>query len=287
MAGPDTDWDKWWPAPAKLNLFLHITGQRADGYHLLQTAFQFIDVCDELSFAQRDDHKITRSEGLAGLPEDQDLVVKAALLLRAAAGVAHGVDIKVRKQIPAGGGLGGGSSDAATTLLVLNHLWRLGLSSASLQSLGLQLGADVPVFVGGRSAWAEGIGERLMPMDFPERYYVVLDPGCPVSTREVFRDRQLTRNSQPVTIPGFLSAGGGNDCEAVVRRSRPEVARALDWLSNFGEARLTGTGGCMFLACESEHAAEEICTQVPDPWTAITAQGLNRSPLARLIGQPH
>lgn len=287
MKRQDKEWLKTWPAPAKLNLFLQITGQRGDGYHLLQTAFQFIDVFDELVFAQRSDNRVTRSVGMRGLPEDQDLVVRAAKLLREAAGVFHGVDIKVRKRIPAGGGLGGGSSDAATTMLALNRLWRLGLTLESLQALGLQLGADVPVFVGGRAAWAEGVGDRLMPMDFPALYYLVLDPGCPVSTREVFRDPELTRNSPPVTIPGFLSAGGRNDCEAVVRRRYPEVAKALDWLMTFGDARLTGTGGCMFLASQDLREVSEIRAQLPDPWTGIVAKGLNRSPLVEWVERPY
>ncbi len=287
MKANDDAWRRSWSAPAKLNLFLHITGQRADGYHLLQTAFQFVDLCDQLIFTPREDGRVTRSQGLAGLAADQDLAVRAAALLREAAGVAHGVDIRVSKRIPVGGGLGGGSSDAATTLLVLNRLWRLGLSLASLQSLGLGLGADVPVFVGGRAAWAEGVGDRLMPMDFPEPHFLVLDPGCMVSTAEIFRDPALTRNSPPVTIPGFLSAGGRNDCTAVVRRHYPEVAKALDWLSEFGEARLTGTGGCMFLASEDESEARAICARVPAPWTGVVVRGLNRSPVHELIEQPY
>lgn len=287
MTVHDEEWRKSWPAPAKLNLFLHVIGQRADGYHLLQTAFQFIDICDQLVFTQRSDDRVTRSKGLAGLPEENDLVVRAAALLCEAAGVVRGVDIQVSKNIPVGGGLGGGSSDAATTLLVLNRLWQLGLSIESLQLLGLELGADVPVFVGGRAAWAEGVGDRLMPMDFPEPFFLVLDPGCEVSTPEVFRDPELTRNSPPVTIPGFLSAGGRNDCTAVVRRRYPEVAKALDWLSEFGEARLTGTGGCMFLACQNAREASEIRRQVPGPWTGIAVRGRNCSPVHELIEQPY
>lgn len=281
----EKDWRIRWPAPAKLNLFLHILGQRADGYHRLQTAFQFIDLMDSLVFTPRDDSRISRSEGLAGLDAEDDLVVKAARLLSAATGIRRGVDIKVEKRIPVGGGLGGGSSDAATTLLALNALWALNLAQDSLQALGLKLGADVPVFVGGRSAWAEGTGEKLSPMDFPTPHYVLIDPHCEVATADVFRDPELTRNSSPVTIPGFLSDGGRNDCEPVVRRRYPEVAQALDWLGAFGDARLTGTGGCVFLACPSAERAAEVHAQVPAEWTAFAVEGRNRSPVLDVIEQ--
>lgn len=278
-------WELEWPAPAKINLFLHIIGQRSDGYHLLQTAFQFVDLCDTLKFTPRDDTRISRSAGLEGLSPDEDLVVRAAKLLSAATGIRIGVDIRVEKRIPSGGGLGGGSSDAATTLLALNHLWKLNLGRDSLQALGLKLGADVPVFVGGRAAWGEGTGEKLSPMDFPDPYYVVVDPACEVSTADVFREPELTRNSSPVTIPGFLSTGGRNDCEMVVRRRHPEVAQALDWLGSFGDARLTGTGGCVFLACRDLGHAEKVRTQVPAKWAAFAVKGLNRSPALDLIEQ--
>lgn len=283
MSDQDSGWASEWPAPAKLNLFLHIVGQRRDGYHLLQTAFQFIDCCDTLTFTMRDDTRITRSQGLASVPENDDLAIRAAKMLCSATGIRRGVDICITKNIPAGGGLGGGSSDAATTLLALNFLWRLGLSTESLLGLALRLGADVPVFAGGRAAWAEGIGDKLSPMDFPQPYYVIVDPGCPVSTAEIFRDPELTRNSSPVTIPRFLSAGGRNDCESVVREHYSEIAQALDWLGSFGESRLTGTGGCVFLACRDREQAEEVCAQVPDRWTALVARGLNRSPVIDLI----
>ncbi len=285
MSGAGSGWEQSWPAPAKLNLFLHIIGQRPDGYHLLQTAFQFIDLCDMLVFTERDDTRISRSAGLAGLAPDEDLVVKAAKLLSAATGIRRGVDIRVDKKIPSGGGLGGGSSDAATTLLALNFLWQLNLSQDSLQALALKLGADVPVFVGGRAAWAEGRGEKLSPMDFPAPHYVVIDPACEVVTADVFRDPELTRNSSPVTIPGFLSAGGRNDCEMVVRRRYPEVAQALDWLGSFGDARLTGTGGCVFLAASDLDRARAVHTQVPAQWSAFVVKGLNRSPALELIEQ--
>ncbi|NNF52528.1 MAG: 4-(cytidine 5'-diphospho)-2-C-methyl-D-erythritol kinase [Gammaproteobacteria bacterium] len=278
-------WSLVWPAPAKLNLFLHIVGQRTDGYHLLQTAFQFIDLCDSLVFTPRDDTKISRSAGLEGLPPDEDLVVRAAKLLSAATGIRRGVDIRVDKKIPSGGGLGGGSSDAATTLLALNRLWRLNLGNDSLQTLGLKLGADVPVFVGGRAAWGEGTGEKLSPMDFPAPFYVVVKPACGVVTADVFQDPELTRNSSPVTIPGFLSEGGRNDCEAVVRRRYPEVAQALDWLGSFGDARLTGTGSCVFLATGDLERAREVQSQVPAKWAGFVVKGQNHSPTLDLLEQ--
>ncbi len=278
-------WRSEWPAPAKLNLFLNIVGQRPDAYHRLQTVFQFIDWCDALVFTPRGDARISRSAGPSEIAPEDDLVVRAARLLKSATGTRLGVDIRVHKQIPVGGGLGGGSSNAATTLLALNHLWGLNLGMDSLQLLGLQLGADVPVFVGGRAAWAEGIGEQLSPLELPECLYLVIDPGVQVSTAAVFADPELTRNSSPVTIPGFLSSGGRNDCETVVRGRYPEVAQALDWLGSFGEARLSGTGGCVFLACRNAAQAEEICAQVPGRWKARVAPGLNRSPVLSLIEQ--
>ncbi len=282
VSQPDA-WAARWPAPAKLNLFLHIVGQRPDGYHRLQTAFQFIELADTLEFSEREDTRIARSGGLAGVGEDDDLTVRAARLLSAATGIRKGVDIRITKRIPAGGGLGGGSSDAATTLLALNLLWRLNLAPDSLATMGLQLGADVPVFVLGQAAWAEGVGEQLSPMAFEEVFYLVIDPGCLVSTAQVFADPELTRNSAPVTIPGFLSAGGRNDCETVVRKHYPEVAQALDWLGSFGDSRLTGTGGCVFLACPDAEQARAICAQVPGKWTGYVARGLNESPVRSLI----
>ena len=244
-----------WPAPAKLNLFLHILGRRPDGYHELQTCFQFVDLCDEISLEVRADGRIRRVAAIADVAEEADLCVRAARALQSAAGCALGADISVLKRIPMGGGLGGGSSDAATCLVALNRLWQLRWPIDDLAALGLKLGADVPVFVRGRAAWAEGIGERLTPLYPPfapsETNYLILKPNIGVSTAEVFQDIELTRNSAPITIHGFLASGGRNDCLSVVRRRYPEVARALDWLSGFGPARLTGTGACVFLACET------------------------------------
>ncbi len=271
-----------WPAPAKLNLFLHVTGRRPDGYHTLQTVFQLLDHCDELLIEPTDDGAILRPEGPAGLAPDDDLVVKAARLLQAESGCRQGAELRVRKRIPAGGGLGGGSSDAATTLVALNRLWRLDWSAERLGALGLRLGADVPVFVHGRSAWAEGVGERLRPVTLPPAWYLVVCPDCAVSTAEVFSAPELTRDTPETTINGFLSAGGRNDCEAVVRRRYPAVAEALDWLAEHSGARsprLTGTGGCVFLDFGSAVAAREVLARLPTRWTGFVARGLAESPL--------
>jgi 4-diphosphocytidyl-2-C-methyl-D-erythritol kinase len=271
-----------WPAPAKLNLFLHILGRRPDGYHELQTCFQFVDLCDEITIDVRADGRICRLAELAGVAEEADLCLRAARALQAAARSPLGADISVLKRIPMGGGLGGGSSDAATCLVALNHLWQLHWPVEELAALGLTLGADVPVFVRGRAAWAEGIGERLTPLYPPqapsETNYLILKPNIGVSTAEVFRDPELTRNSAPITIHGFLASGGRNDCLGVVRRRYPEVARALDWLSTFGPARLTGTGACIFLSCERDRG-REIIGKLPPALEAFWARGLNDSPL--------
>ena len=272
-----------WPAPAKLNLFLHIVGRRPDGYHELQTCFQFVDLCDEITFEVRAGGRIRRAVDLAGVAEDADLCVRAARALQSAAQCPLGADIGVLKRIPMGGGLGGGSSDAATCLVALNHLWKLHRPVDELAALGRKLGADVPVFVRGRAAWAEGIGERLTPLYPPlaprETNFLILKPNIGVGTAEVFRDPELTRNSAPITIHGFLASGGRNDCLGVVRRRFPEVARALDWLSGFGPARLTGTGACVFLDCETIDRGREILRSLPPGLEAFLVRGLNDSPL--------
>ena len=272
-----------WPAPAKLNLFLHVTGRRADGYHELQTLFQLIDLADTLAISVRGDGEIERPEGPPGLAPEADLTVRAARALQSASGARLGATLKVRKRIPPGSGLGGGSSDAATTLVALNELWSCRLPIGELASIGGTLGADVPVFVQGSSAWAEGVGERLTPVRLPARWYVIIYPGVAVSTREVFQSPELTRNSPLITIRAFFQSGGRNDCEAVVRGRSPEVAGALDWLSRFAPARLTGTGSCIFTACESAPEAERLAARVPDRWTSFVARGLNRSPLHELL----
>ncbi len=272
-----------WPAPAKLNLFLHIVGRRPDGYHELQTCFQFVDLCDEITLEVREDGGIRRVTEISDVAEEADLCVRAARALQSAAACPLGADIGVLKRIPMGGGLGGGSSDAATCLVALNHLWNLHWPVDDLAALGLKLGADVPVFIRGRAAWAEGIGERLTPLYPPlaplETNYLILKPNISVSTAQVFQDPELTRNSAPITIHGFLASGGRNDCLGVVRRRYPEVARALDWLSGFGSARLTGTGSCVFLACETIELRQEIVRQLPRGVQAFLARGLNDSPL--------
>jgi 4-diphosphocytidyl-2-C-methyl-D-erythritol kinase len=272
-----------WPAPAKLNLFLHILGRRPDGYHELQTCFQFIDLCDEIWIEVRTDGLIRRAVEVPGLPAEADLCIRAAKALQAATGSRLGADISLAKKIPVGGGLGGGSSDAATCLLALNRLWDLHWPKEKLAALGLTLGADVPVFVHGRAAWAEGVGERLTPMypplAPPEANYLILKPNVFVSTAAVFQDPELTRNSAPITIHGFLASGGRNDCLGVVRRRYPEVAHALDWLSLFGSARLTGTGACVFLACETMERGRELMRDMPPGFVGFLARGLNDSPL--------
>jgi 4-diphosphocytidyl-2-C-methyl-D-erythritol kinase len=272
-----------WPAPAKLNLFLHIVGRRPDGYHELQTCFQFVDLCDAISINVRADGRIRRITEIPGVAEEADLCIRAARALRLAAGSSLGADISLVKRIPIGGGLGGGSSDAATCLVALNRLWGINWPTLKLAELGLNLGADVPVFVHGRAAWAEGVGERLTPLYPPlapaEANYLILKPNVFVSTAEVFQDPELTRNSPPITIHGFLASGGRNDCLGVVRRRYPEVAHALDWLSLFGSARLTGTGACVFLACETMDLGREIMSKLPPGIDGYLARGLNDSPL--------
>ncbi|MFN2166351.1 MAG: 4-(cytidine 5'-diphospho)-2-C-methyl-D-erythritol kinase [Anaerolineae bacterium] len=268
-----------WPAPAKLNLFLHVTGRRPDGYHELQTVFQLLDFCDDVRVASTGDGRITRPEGTAGVAPEDDLAVRAARLLQAAAGTSRGAEIRIQKRIPAGGGLGGGSSDAATVLVALNRLWGLDWPLRRLAELGLELGADVPVFVHGRSAWAEGVGERLTPVALPARWYAVICPGCHVSTAEVFQAPELTRNSPQTTINGFLSSGGRNDCEAAVRARYPEVGEALDWLGRKSQARLTGTGSCVFAGAPDEAAAGALLEGLPGRWQGFVARGISESPL--------
>jgi 4-diphosphocytidyl-2-C-methyl-D-erythritol kinase len=269
-----------WPAPAKLNLMLHVVGRRADGYHELQTVFQLIDLCDRVRIRVREDGQITRPAGAAGVAETDDLVVRAARALQAESGTGLGADIEVSKVIPMGGGLGGGSSDAATTLLALNRMWGTALDPGRIAAIGAGLGADVPVFVHGRSAWGEGVGERLTPVEMPrETWYLVIFPGVAVPTAAVFQAPELTRNSPPTTMRGFLETGGRNDCEAVVRARFPAVAEALDWLARHAPARLTGTGSCVFASFSRAADAERVAARVPDEWRAFVARGVNRSPL--------
>jgi 4-diphosphocytidyl-2-C-methyl-D-erythritol kinase len=272
-----------WPAPAKLNLFLHVTGRRPDGYHELQTVFQLIDLCDTIAIWVRGDGRIERPDGPPGVDQDSDLTVRAARALQAATGCRLGATLRVRKRIPMGGGLGGGSSDAASVLLGLNELWGCRMPVDQLASLGLPLGADVPVFVRGSSAWGQGVGEDLQPLELPESWYVVIHPGVAVGTRDVFQSPELTRNSPIITIRAFFQSGGRNDCEPVVRARFPEVADALDWLGRFAPARLTGTGSCIFAPCATAIDAERLAARVPDRWTSYVARGLNVSPVHELL----
>lgn len=281
-----------WPAPAKLNLFLHVTGRRPDGYHTLQTLFQFLDYGDRLQFTPTADGHILRSNPLPGVPEESDLTARAARLLRETTGVPSGVTIGLDKRLPLGGGLGGGSSDAATTLLALNQLWNCGLNLDQLADLGLKLGADVPVFVRGHAAWAEGVGEVLAPAEPPESWYVVLAPSVAVSTAAVFtafdRETDLTLERPPLTIRDFHAGRARNDLEPVVRRLYPEVDNALTWLGKFGDARMTGSGACVFVPVESEARGREILATRPEAReiNGFVARGRNVHPLhARLYGE--
>ncbi len=278
------DLPKYWPAPAKINLFLHITGRREDGYHMLQTVFQFIDYCDFISFDMRDDGVVRCVTPLLGVTSDNNLMVRAARLLKKEAGRDHcGVDISIDKKLPMGGGLGGGSSDAATTLVALNQLWSLGFSQEELAVLGLQLGADVPVFVYGAAAWAEGVGENLQPIELPEPWFLIVVPSCQISTAEIFSSSQLTRDSNPITMRHFFAGEGNNVCETVVCERYPEVADALDWLNQFSSACMSGTGACIFAAFDSENEALHVLKLLPEKWKGFVGKGRNRSPLIEII----
>jgi 4-diphosphocytidyl-2-C-methyl-D-erythritol kinase len=274
-----------WPAPAKLNLFLHILGRRPDGYHELQTLFQFLDYGDALRFHPAPAGRIALSRPLPGVSAEQDLCLRAARLLQSHTGVRAGVVIELEKRLPLGGGLGGGSSDAATVLVALNRLWGTGLEPDRLAALGLQLGADVPVFVRGFAAWAEGVGERLCPANPPEPWYLVVVPPVNVSTAAIFSDPELTRDTPPITIADFLSDAGHNDCEPVVSRRYPVVGRVLAHLRELGPARMTGTGACVFLPQADADAARALDARLPPDWTRFIARGCNRSPLLERLAQ--
>jgi 4-diphosphocytidyl-2-C-methyl-D-erythritol kinase len=285
------------PAPAKLNLFLHVTGRRADGYHLLQTAFQLIDWCDTLHFDLRSDGQIRRSTEVPGVPEQQDLIVRALRLLaaeieRRSGQAVCGVDVAIDKILPMGGGLGGGSSDAATALLAMNALWQGGLSRDELMALGLPLGADIPFFLYGQTAFAEGVGEALQAVSVPERWFVVLQPGVSIPTAAIFCAEDLTRDTKPVRITDFsrhldsqsdVSGFGKNDLQAVATRLFPAVADAVAWLGQFGAARMTGSGSCVFGAFASESEADAVLAQVPAQWSGTKAKSLARHPLQGLL----
>ncbi|MCG6970479.1 MAG: 4-(cytidine 5'-diphospho)-2-C-methyl-D-erythritol kinase [Gammaproteobacteria bacterium] len=286
---PPAERSNAWPAPAKLNLFLHITGRRADGYHELQTVFQLLDFGDRLRFRVRNDAEINRLTPVAGVQPEHDLTVRAARLLQQFGGRARGVDIEIDKRIPMGGGLGGGSSDAATVLVALNQLWELGLDTNQLAQLGLSLGADVPVFVRGESAWAEGVGEQLQPVQLPEAWFFVLCPNVSIPTAELFASPQLTRDARPITIRDYLAGAGNyvvkntlkNVFEPVVRERYPAVNEAITWLTQASgvQARMTGTGSSIFVAVNDEQHAQQLMMALPRQWQAFYARGVNRSPL--------
>lgn len=282
------------PAPAKLNLFLHVTGRRPNGYHLLQTVFQLLDHSDLLHFKVLDDGIVRRINDVPGVPEESDLIIRAAKLLKSAVNAECsdrlGVEIAIEKRLPMGGGLGGGSSDAATTLIVLNHLWKTGLTRLELMKLGLQLGADVPFFLFGRNAFAEGVGEDLAAVDTPDCWYVVIEPGVSVPTSAIFSDPGLTRNTNPVKIPDFSNASncfGKNDLQVVATRIFPSIAEAIEWLSQFGDARMTGSGACVFCGFAQEREADEVLqaarkTGAPG-WKVWKAKAIERHPLSHLL----
>lgn len=269
-------------SPAKLNLMLHINGRRDDGYHLLQTVFQLLDYGDTLHFTRRSDTTITLNPAIAGVAEADNLIIRAAKLLQPFCTQPQGVDIVLEKILPMGGGIGGGSSNAATTLLALNQLWQLQLPLSQLAELGLTLGADIPVFIKGKTAWAEGVGEQLQAIDIPETCYLVIKPDCEVSTAEIFSHKELTRDTAPITIAAFFEQGICNDCEAVVRKLYPPVDFAFNWLNKqtltTAPARLTGTGCCVFTTVHDTTLAQQILQQLPKGMTGFIANGVSTSP---------
>ncbi|TLS17357.1 MAG: 4-(cytidine 5'-diphospho)-2-C-methyl-D-erythritol kinase [Betaproteobacteria bacterium] len=280
---PAWTWDSAYPAPAKLNLFLHVVGRRADGYHLLQTLFRFVDYGDTLHFAPREDGRVRLLNPLPGVPEESDLTVRAARLLQQVANCTRGADIRLEKRLPMGGGLGGGSSDAATVLLALNHLWQLGLSRERLQALGLTLGADVPVFIFGRTAFAEGVGEALQAVPAAPAWYLVLQPPVAVPTVDIFRAPELKRDTPAMAAADWRSGLGGNDLEPVACARFPEVARHLTWLQRFGRARMSGSGACVFAEFPDQAGAEAALAQLPPDMRGWVAPGLDSHPLYGLL----
>ncbi len=281
MLVPDNQsaWAEKWPAPAKLNLMLRIVGQRADGYHLLQTVFQFIDLCDWITFHPVGDGCVSLLSPIPGVAEKDDLIIKAANLLKKETDCSLGARIEVEKNLPMGGGLGGGSSDAATALVVLNKLWGLNLPAEKLMQLGLSLGADVPVFIYGHAAWAEGVGEKIQKIDIEEQWVVVVKPDCDVSTKEIFSAKELTRNSKSIKIADFIAGQHQNDCLDVVCQKYPSVRNALVDLSLFSAAKLTGTGACVFAGFGSEDDAFNAYLSLKNKWQVYVAKAVNESPL--------
>jgi 4-diphosphocytidyl-2-C-methyl-D-erythritol kinase len=274
-----SEWDRAWPAPAKINLFLHVVGRRADGYHLLQTVFRFLDHGDELRFAPRDDGDIVLATPLLGVPAESDLTVRAARMLRERAGIAAGVTISLTKRLPMGGGLGGGSSDAATTMIALNRLWNCGLTPTGLQEIGLALGADVPVFIHGRSCFAEGVGERFTDVALPPAWYLVTVPDVAVPTAEIFRSPDLRRDTPAIVSGDWRPGMGRNDLEPVACRLYPEVRRHLDWLRARGPAMMSGSGACCFAEFSTEASARATLTALPVGMRGFVARGLDLHPI--------
>lgn len=266
-------------APAKLNLFLHILGRREDGYHELQTLFQLLSYGDTLTFETRTDQQLALNDNIPGVETADNLIFRAAKHLQSVTGCQYGANIAIEKRLPMGGGLGGGSSDAATTLVALNHLWQTDLSTDDLCIIGVSLGADVPVFIRGRTAWAEGIGEKLQPLDMPEHWFLVVKPDCHVATSNIFSHQQLTRDTLAITVAALFEQGGINDCEKVVCQLYPEIAEALKWLQQYSPAQMTGTGACIFAAFSSEGAALTVLEEIPQKWEGFIAKGINHSPL--------
>lgn len=272
-------------SPAKLNLFLHITGRRADGYHNLQTLFQLLNYGDSLRFTTRTDGQVTLSPEIPGVAFEDNLIIKAVRSLQKHSNSNLGVDIQLEKRLPMGGGIGGGSSNAATTLVALNHLWGCGYSRTQLQQLGLQLGADVPVFVFAQTASAEGVGEALQAIEMPQNWFLVVQPDCHVSTQQIFSHKDLTRDSPAIKVAAFLEQGGQNACQALVRRLYPQVDEALNWFTERGHtAKLTGTGACVFTQFATAEAAQQVLTCLPKHLPGFVAQGVNKSPLYELTG---
>ena len=275
-----------WLAPAKINLFLHVTGRRSDGYHTLQTLYQFVELNDVLQFSVREDNEIHLDSAFDEVPPEQNLIVRAARALQQHSGTRAGTDIKLEKHIPTGGGLGGGSSDAATTLVALNEFWRLGLSIKELAEIGVTVSADVPVFVYGQASWAEGIGEKLTPVAPPEPWYLVVNPRVQVSTQALFNAPELTRNTSPITIRDFMDGRCRNVFERVAASRHPEVGAALDWLkrNHRGPVKMSGTGACVFAAFDSEARAQELAEKLPKEMIGYVVKGRNASPLYDFAG---
>lgn len=276
-----SEWDRDWPAPAKINLFLHVVGRRADGYHRLQTVFRFLDFADTIRCEARNDSRIVLANPLPGVALETDLTVRAAEALRSGTGITAGVTLHVDKRLPMGGGLGGGSSDAATTLMALNRLWHTGLDSAALQRTGLALGADVPIFIHGRTAFAEGVGEHFTDVvDLPAAWYLVLVPAVAVPTAEIFRSAGLCRDTPSIAATDWRPGFGHNDLEAVACELYPEVARHLEWLRQHGDARMSGSGACCYMEFSRESEARTALAALPADMRGFVAAGMDRHPLA-------